>query len=70
MHGDLSYLDVVSKLAKRSNVVSQVCEGAGKLEATIYVRSKLGFKPPQTVCCGDSGNDILMLSGKPQALDS
>lgn len=54
-HGDWNYLDVV-------------CEGAGKLEATIYVRSKLGFKPPQTVCCGDSGNDILMLSGEERAI--
>ena len=42
----------------------QVCEGAGKLEATVYVRSKLGFPPQRTVTCGDSGNDILMLSGR------
>lgn len=50
-HGDWNYLDVV-------------CEGAGKLEAMVHVRKKLGFSPERTLACGDSGNDILMLSGE------
>lgn len=38
---------------------------AGKLEATEYVRKKHGFALDATLACGDSGNDILMLSGAP-----
>ena len=45
------FLDVVSK-------------NAGKLEALNYVRKRHGFLEADTVACGDSGNDILMLSGK------
>lgn len=41
---------------------------AGKLEATDYVRQKFGFPLSATVACGDSGNDILMLSGKNLAI--
>jgi hypothetical protein len=29
----------------------------------VYVRKKLGYDPAHTFACGDSGNDILMLSG-------
>ena len=29
----------------------------------MYVRKKLGYDPAHTFACGDSGNDILMLSG-------
>jgi hypothetical protein len=37
---------------------------AGKLEALEYVRQRHGgFPLASTVACGDSGNDILMLSG-------
>jgi len=48
--GDWRFLDVVPI-------------GAGKLEATEYVRRSHGFPLDATVSCGDSGNDILMLSG-------
>ncbi len=34
---------------------------AGKLAALNYVRQRYGFAPLETVACGDSGNDILML---------
>lgn len=44
------YLDVVPRQA-------------GKLEALNYVRLRYGFPISSTVACGDSGNDILMLSG-------
>ena len=40
-----------------------VSAGAGKLESLEYVRKQLGFEHLQTIACGDSGNDILMLSG-------
>ncbi|KAF8062739.1 SPP1 [Scenedesmus sp. PABB004] len=36
---------------------------AGKLQALEYVRAARGFPLSATVACGDSGNDILMLSG-------
>jgi hydroxymethylpyrimidine pyrophosphatase-like HAD family hydrolase len=29
----------------------------------VYVRKKLGYVAAHTIACGDSGNDILMLSG-------
>lgn len=41
---------------------------AGKLEATEYVRTKYGFSLETTLACGDSGNDILMLSGESLAV--
>lgn len=41
---------------------------AGKLEALNYVRRKYNFKVGSTVACGDSGNDILMLSGENPAI--
>jgi hydroxymethylpyrimidine pyrophosphatase-like HAD family hydrolase len=53
--GDWRFLDVVPK-------------GAGKLEALEYVRRSHGFPLEATVACGDSGNDILMLSGKNLAI--
>ncbi len=34
---------------------------AGKQAAVNYVRRRFGFLPQETVACGDSGNDILML---------
>lgn len=37
---------------------------AGKLEALEYVRITHRFPLSATVACGDSGNDILMLSGR------
>ena len=37
---------------------------AGKLEALNHVRRHFGFSVASTVACGDSGNDILMLSGE------
>lgn len=36
---------------------------AGKLQALEYVRKEHGFSHAATIACGDSGNDILMLSG-------
>lgn len=44
------FLDIVSKQA-------------GKLEALNYVREMYKFSIENTIACGDSGNDILMLSG-------
>jgi predicted mannosyl-3-phosphoglycerate phosphatase (HAD superfamily) len=41
---------------------------AGKLEALEYVRKQHGFSHAATVACGDSGNDILMLSGQNLAI--
>eukprot|EP00775_Hariotina_reticulata_P009256 gene9256-9422_t len=41
---------------------------AGKLEALEYVRKTHSFSHAATVACGDSGNDILMLSGKNLAI--
>ena len=41
---------------------------AGKLQALEYVRQEHGFAHAATVACGDSGNDILMLSGKNLAI--
>lgn len=41
---------------------------AGKLEALEYVRKEHGFSHASTVACGDSGNDILMLSGRNLAI--
>ena len=38
-------------------------QGAGKLQSLEYVREELGFDEKCTVACGDSGNDILLLSG-------
>jgi predicted mannosyl-3-phosphoglycerate phosphatase (HAD superfamily) len=37
---------------------------AGKLKALEYVRQQHGFSHAHTIACGDSGNDILMLSGR------
>lgn len=51
----LRFLDIVSK-------------NAGKLEALNYVREQHGFDVKSTVACGDSGNDILMLSGENPAI--
>lgn len=48
---NLRFLDVVSNRA-------------GKLESMDYVRRTQGFAWTNTVACGDSGNDILMLSGE------
>jgi len=48
--------------------VDCVSAGAGKLESLEYVRKQLGFEHLQTVACGDSGNDILMLSGKTRCI--
>lgn len=48
--GGWKYVDIVSAQA-------------GKLESLEHVRRELGFAHAATVACGDSGNDILMLSG-------
>lgn len=53
--GGWRYLDVVSS-------------AAGKLESLEYVRAMLGFEPHATVTAGDSGNDILLLSGPSRAV--
>ncbi|KAG2440657.1 hypothetical protein HYH02_010236 [Chlamydomonas schloesseri] len=54
-HGGWKYLDVVPIRA-------------GKLEALNHVRRHFGFSVASTVACGDSGNDILMLSGENLAI--
>lgn len=54
-HGGWKYVDVVSAQA-------------GKLESLEHVRGELGFALEATVACGDSGNDILMMSGRNRAL--
>lgn len=54
-HGGWKYVDIVSAQA-------------GKLESLEHVRRELGFALEATVACGDSGNDILMLSGQNRAL--
>lgn len=54
-HGGWKYVDIVSAQA-------------GKLESLEHVRRQLGFGLAATVACGDSGNDILMLSGENRAL--
>ncbi len=36
---------------------------AGKRKAMEFVMQRYGFTPANTVACGDSGNDKLMLSG-------
>lgn len=41
---------------------------AGKLQALEHVRKAHGFSLAATVACGDSGNDILMLSGRNPAV--
>lgn len=41
---------------------------AGKLQALEYVRQQHGFSHAATIACGDSGNDILMLSGSNLAI--
>lgn len=41
-----------------------VAKKAGKLQALTYVRLKYGFPVGSAIACGDSGNDILMLSGR------
>jgi hypothetical protein len=46
-----------------SRFVDVVPLKAGKLEALEYVRRLHAFPLASTVACGDSGNDILMLSG-------
>jgi len=48
--------------------VDIVSAQAGKLESLEYVRTMLGFECDQTVAAGDSGNDILMLSGRNRAV--
>ena len=48
--------------------VDCVSAGAGKLESLEYMRKRLGFKLLDTVACGDSGNDILMLSGQTRCI--
>jgi len=48
--------------------VDCVSAGAGKLESLEYVRKRLGFELLDTVACGDSGNDILMLSGQTRCI--
>lgn len=48
--------------------VDCVSAGAGKLESLEYVRKQLGFELLETVACGDSGNDILMLSGQTRCI--
>ena len=48
--------------------VDVVPAGAGKLESLEHVRRSLGFGLEATVACGDSGNDILMLSGANRAV--
>eukprot|EP00210_Caulerpa_lentillifera_P000298 g291.t1 len=53
--GDWRFLDIVP-------------QSAGKLEALNYVRVQYGYALRSTVACGDSGNDILMLSGKNLAI--
>lgn len=53
--GDWRFVDVVSK-------------NAGKLEALEYARRRFSFPINATVACGDSGNDILMLSGENPAI--
>ncbi|GMH38515.1 hypothetical protein BSKO_06399 [Bryopsis sp. KO-2023] len=53
--GEWRYLDLVSNQA-------------GKLESLDYVRKSYGFDKESTIACGDSGNDILMLSGKNRAI--
>ncbi|PNH08188.1 putative sucrose-phosphatase 1 [Tetrabaena socialis] len=54
-HGGWKYLDIVPLRA-------------GKLEALNHVRRHFGFSVASTVACGDSGNDILMLSGENLAI--
>ncbi|GIL67509.1 hypothetical protein Vafri_20868 [Volvox africanus] len=54
-HGGWKYMDVVPIRA-------------GKLEALNHVRRHFGFSVASTVACGDSGNDILMLSGENLAI--
>ncbi|KAF6259195.1 sucrose-6F-phosphate phosphohydrolase-domain-containing protein [Scenedesmus sp. NREL 46B-D3] len=41
---------------------------AGKLQALEYVRASHRFPLSNTIACGDSGNDILMLSGRNLAI--
>ena len=53
--GGWQYVDVVPRLA-------------GKLESLEYVRRAFGVPTDRTVACGDSGNDILMLSGENKAI--
>jgi len=45
-----------------------VSTGAGKLESLEHIREQLGFEASETVACGDSGNDILMMSGESRAV--
>jgi hydroxymethylpyrimidine pyrophosphatase-like HAD family hydrolase len=45
-----------------------VPKGAGKLQALEHVRRVHRFTLDHTIACGDSGNDILMLSGKNLAI--
>lgn len=45
-----------------------VSTGAGKLESLEHIRKQLGFEVCETVACGDSGNDILMMSGESRAV--
>ena len=44
-------------------VLDLVPPRAGKRAALEYVRQRYGFPVERTVACGDSGNDVLMLSG-------
>eukprot|EP01026_Neomeris_dumetosa_P071751 TRINITY_DN7267_c0_g1_i1.p1 TRINITY_DN7267_c0_g1~~TRINITY_DN7267_c0_g1_i1.p1 ORF type:complete len:501 (+),score=55.68 TRINITY_DN7267_c0_g1_i1:3-1505(+) len=45
-----------------------VSSHAGKLNALVHVMNKYGFDDSNTVACGDSGNDQLMLSGSNLAI--
>ncbi|KAK3282896.1 hypothetical protein CYMTET_9385 [Cymbomonas tetramitiformis] len=53
--GGWKYVDIVSS-------------GAGKLESLEYIREHFDFEREQTVACGDSGNDILMMEGGNRAI--
>ncbi len=48
--------------------VDVVSSQAGKLESLEYVRNMLRFELHATLAAGDSGNDILMLSGRNRAV--
>ena len=45
-------------------VLDIVPERAGKRESMEYLRRRFGFPKETTVACGDSGNDVLMMSGE------
>ena len=55
------------KMCKCAHVYDRVLDivpnRAGKREALEYLRQRFGFPTEKTVACGDSGNDVLMMSG-------